>query len=261
MIAPTRQVKTRVMDHRPNPAFLDDITGALDWWRDAGVDCDFHDEPTEWLAPPEIEGDRPIERRPPPVVAEVDAAPPPARLDPAALPGDLAAFQTWWMHEPLLGQGDLTGRIAPQGPAGAKLMILVEEPEAEDREALLAGPQGRLLDAILTAFGTSREEVYLASALPRHTPGPDWAALRQHGLGQVLAHHVALVGPERLLVLGGNVLSLIGHELPQRPAVLRSFNHEGSSIPLLASWALPALLGQPRAKPVLWKAWLEWTAA
>jgi DNA polymerase len=260
LIAPARQVKTRAMDHRPNPAFLDDITGALDWWRDAGVDCDFHDDPTEWLAPPEIAGERPVERRAPPPVLD-DAPPPPPRLDPTSLPTDLAAFQSWWLSEPLLGAGDAAGRVAPQGPAGAALMILVEEPEAEDRDDLLAGPQGRLLDAILAAFGTRREDVYLASALPRHTPGPDWAALRERGLGQALAHHVALAAPQRLFVLGGNVLSLIGHELPQRPAVLRNFNHEGRSIPLLASWALPALLGQPRAKPVLWKAWLEWTAA
>jgi len=247
------------MDQSPNPAFLADITGALDWWRDAGVDLDFADEPTSWLAPPEIEGEPPAERRPP--VAEAEAAPPPARLDPASLPADLAAFSQWWLSEPLLCGGDRASRIAPQGPAGARLMIVVEEPEAEDRDALLSGPQGKLLDAILSAFGTRRDDVYLASALCRHTPGADWAALQARGLGQVLAHHVKLAAPERLFVLGGNVLSLIGHESPQRPAVLRSFNHEGGSIPLLASWALPALLGQPRAKPALWKAWLDWTAA
>ncbi|KMS59757.1 hypothetical protein V474_11215 [Novosphingobium barchaimii LL02] len=252
------------MDQPSNPAFLDDITGALDWWRDAGVDLDFVDEPTAWLAPPEPD-DRanPIaERRPVRApAADVEAAPPPARLDPASLPAQLAAFAPWWLSEPLLCGGELSTRIAPQGPAGPDLMIVVEEPEAQDREALLSGPQGKLLDAMLSAFGTRREDIYLASALPRHTPGPDWPALQERGLGQVLAHHVSLVAPKRLIVLGGNALSLIGHESPQGPAVLRSFNHEGASIPLLASWALTALLGQPRAKPVLWKAWLEWTAA
>lgn len=251
------------MEHRPNPEFLHDITGALDWWRDAGVDCDFLDEPTEWLAEPAMDGEgRPTERRPAhkPVV-DIDAAPPAPRLDPAALPADLAAFSSWWQSEPLLDDGPPGARVAPQGQAGAKLMVVVEEPEAGDRESLLSGPQGRLLDAILAAFGTRREDVYLASALPRHTPGADWGSLATRGLGQVLAHHIHLVGPERLFVLGGNVLPLVGNELPQRPAVLRSFNHEGVTIPLLASWALPALLGQPRAKPVLWRAWLEWTAA
>ncbi|MEJ2457793.1 MAG: hypothetical protein P8Y58_06415, partial [Novosphingobium sp.] len=167
----------------------------------------------------------------------------------------------WWLGEPLLDGGATAGRIAPQGTAGAGLMIVVEEPEAEDREALLTGPQGKLLDAMLSAFGTRREDVYLASVLPRHTPAPDWTALHRFGIGQVLAHHVALAAPKRLLVFGGSILPLIGHESPQRPAVLREFHQEGRMIPMLAAWGLPALMRQPRAKPVLWRAWLEWTAA
>ena len=42
----------------------------------------------------------------------------------------------------------------------------------------------------------------VASALPRHAPHPDWAALARDGLGDVLAHHVTLAAPQRLLVLG-----------------------------------------------------------
>lgn len=249
------------MDQRPNPEFLDDITGALDWWRDAGVDCDFLDEPVEWLAPPEPERGAATERRRPEPKPDPDAAPPPAKLDPAGLPADLAAFTPWWLAEPLLCEGGPAARVAPQGKTGAELMIVVEEPEAEDGEILLSGIHGRLLDAMLSAFGTKREDVYLASALPRHTPGVNWTAMGERGIGQVLAHHVGLVRPKRLFVLGGNVLPLIGHESPHRPAMLRTFDHEGCSIPLLAAWALPALLAQPRAKPVLWKAWLDWTTA
>ncbi|WP_177198407.1 uracil-DNA glycosylase family protein [Novosphingobium sp. CF614] len=255
------------MDHRPNPEFLDDIAGALDWWRDAGVDCDFLDQPREWLTSPELardprQGPRGAAERP--AARAAQTAPESifaSGLDPGSFPADLAAFAPWWLSEPMLDDGATGGRIAPCGPAGAKLMILVEEPEAADRDALLTGPQGRLLDAMLAAFGTGRDAVYLASALPRHTPAADWSALEQRGIGRVLAHHVALAAPERLLVLGGNILPLLGHESPQRPAVLRQFNQEGRTIPMLASWGLPALLAQPRAKPVLWKAWLEWTAA
>lgn len=249
------------MDHPANTDFLAEITNALDWWREAGVDCDFQDEPRDWLAPPEPPpaARAGAEARAKPPLGEV--APPPARLDPASLPGELAAFRGWWLEEPLLAGGDTSGRIAPQGVAGAPLMVVVEEPEAEDREFLLGGPHGRLLDAMLAAFGLRREQAYLASALPRHTPAPDWTALGEQGLGQVLAHHVALAAPERLLVLGGNILPLLGHELPQRPAVLLQFNQQGRTIPLLASRGLPALMNQPRAKQVLWQSWLEWTTA
>ena len=258
------------MDQPANRDFAAALAGALDWWRDAGVDCDFLDEPQDWLAANESLGasagesaQRPGERaagknaRP----AGPAAPPPPAeRIDPAALPTELAAFTRWWLDAPLIEDGRTGGRLAARGPAGAALMVLVEEPEAEDRDALLSGPQGRLLDSMLAAFGIGREAVYLASALPRHTPGADWGALAERGLGQILARHVALAAPERLLVLGGNILPLIGHELPQRAAALREFNQEGRSIPMLASWGLPALLAQPRARPALWKAWLEWTA-
>ncbi|MFD1959794.1 hypothetical protein ACFSHP_13575 [Novosphingobium panipatense] len=48
-------------------------------------------------------------------------------------------------------------------------MVVVEEPEAQDIDTLLSGSHGKLLDAILSAFGTDRHNVYLASALPRHT--------------------------------------------------------------------------------------------
>lgn len=245
------------MDHPANPDFLADIAGALDWWREAGVDCDFLDEPREWLAPPAPDAPaRPTVQKP------VESAPPQsARLDPASLPRDLAAFRPWWLAEPMLDEGGVGGRVAPRGTASAKLMVVVEEPEAEDGETLLSGPQGRLLDAMLAVFGLTRDEIYLASALPRHTPAPDWGAVADRGIGHVLAHHVNLVTPERLFVLGGNILPLLGHELPQRPAVLRQLTQEGRSIPMLASWGLPALMRQPRAKPVLWKAWLEWTAA
>lgn len=250
------------MQEPANRQLLDEITGALDWWREAGVDFDYLDEPREWLSPPEDDaGGGRRERRPPPPPPPAEVRPPEPRIDPAALPCDLAAFRQWWMHEPLLDAGSTAGRVAPQGMPGAAMMVVVEMPEAQDRDSLLCGQHGALLDAILSAHGTNREEVYLASALPRAMPAPDWAVLDKAGIGQVLAHHIALAAPQRLIVLGGNVLPLIGHESPQRPAVLRTFNHEGLTIPLLASWGLDALLHTPRAKPVLWRTWLEWSAA
>ena len=34
---------------------LESLEGALDWWREAGVDADFSDEPSGWLLEPESE--------------------------------------------------------------------------------------------------------------------------------------------------------------------------------------------------------------
>ena len=248
------------MDQAADPDFLADFTAALDWWREAGVDCDFFDQPRTWLSRSETQ----TEEHPAPARRasreQEETAAPLARIDRASLPQDLAAFASWWLDEPLLDDGGLGERIPPCGLAGAKLMIVIEEPEPQDREKLLTGPQGRLLDAMLSAAGIGRDGVYLASALPRHTPAANWSALAERGIGQILAHHVSLVAPERLIVFGGNTLSLLGHESPQRAAVPSQHNQEGQAVPMLACWGLLALLKQPRAKLAWWKAWLEWTA-
>ncbi|MBW8755706.1 MAG: hypothetical protein JF595_16475, partial [Sphingomonadales bacterium] len=39
------------MEDRAKAGFTEEIAAAFDWWRDAGVDCDYGDEPTQWLAP------------------------------------------------------------------------------------------------------------------------------------------------------------------------------------------------------------------
>jgi Uracil-DNA glycosylase len=249
------------MDHAANPDFLTDITDALDWWRRAGVDFDFVDEPQSWLAVQEeaLDAKRRFESSQPARV-QVSQPEPAHRIDLDALPTNLEDFRRWWLSEAMLDGGNTRGRVPPRGSGGARLMVIVDEPEAGDQETLLSGPQGRFIDAMLPALGVTREDIYVASAIPRHTPAADWSAATQLGIGEILAHHIALVQPERLFIPSGNILPLIGHESPQAPAALRRFNQEEASIPMLAAWGLSSLV-QPQAKKTLWRAWLEWTAA
>lgn len=243
-----------------SPSIGEAISAAFGWWRDAGVDHDFLDEPRTWITPeappPDPRGAvaRPV---PPPQ----PAAPPPPKIggDKADHPQDLGSFHTWWLTEPSLDAGMVMNRVPPRGVAGADLMVIVPEPEADDAEVLLSGPQGRLVDAMLRAMGIAPEGAYLASALPRHTPLPDWGALAGGGLGAVMCHHIALVAPQRILVLGGNILPLFGNDLPKSDQPSRHFNHEGHSIPLLAAPDPAQMLGRPRSKARLWRDWLEWT--
>lgn len=239
-----------------------DIADALAWWREAGVDHAYTDEPARWLAPVEEVAVTAAPERAPPRRAAAPAPPEQARIggDPAHWPTDLAAFQAWWMAEPSLVEGSILGRVPPRGNAGARLMILVEQPESEDREHLLAGPQGRLLAQMLAAMGIPEAETYLASALPRPDPLPDWPALAATGLGALIRHHAQLAVPERLLVLGSNILPLLGHDLAQSAQTLPPLNHEGRTIPLLGERGLPNL-ARPRAKAGFWQRWLDWTAA
>jgi len=248
------------MDNHAAPTLADQLAAAQDWWRVAGVDCNFSDEAQSWLTEPET----PAGERPRPVPQQQAPAPPPEPViriggEIAALPQSLAAFRTFWLEEPSLDAGGSTPRIAPRGPAGAPLMVLVPEPEAKDCETLLSGPQGQLLGAMLAAMGIAGEDCYVASALPRHTPLADWAALQRGGLGDVLQRHIALAAPARLLVFGASILPLLGHDPAQDPQSLREFHQESGSIPLLAARNLAVLSERPGERARFWRRWLDWT--
>jgi DNA polymerase len=240
------------------------MTATLDWWRAAGVDCAFSDDPQAWLAEPEPEpGARPVPQR-----RNVEPAAPPARPatpriggDPAAWPKDIDEFARWWLTEPSLDPAPPARRVPPMGKAGAELMVLVPVPEEGDEAVLLSGRAGQLLDSMLAAMGLSRDRIYLAAALPSRVPAPDWAALGDSGMREVLAHHVALAAPQRLLVLGRSVVSaLLSHDPAKNTDNLRSFNHESLTVPVGAGMDLEALLARPALKAGVWKLWLEWTS-
>ena len=237
-----------------------DIAGAMDWWRDAGVDCDFADETVQWVKEPEdpaaVVAAQIAARMKP--VAPAEKPKPKLGGEKAEWPTDLAAFQQWWRDEPTLA--DTTRRIPPRGAAGAAVMIVVEQPEAADDESLLSGPQGKLLAGMLAAMGIDEGETYFASVLPRHFPLPDWDSLRQAGIDEILAHHVALVAPQRIIAFGGTIPSLLGNDPTQSPQPLQSFNHEGRTFPALFDRSLDALQ-RGKAKSAFWRRWLEWTGA
>ena len=252
-----------MMDASRQTSISDNITAAMDWWRDAGVDSDFCDEPLRWLA----------ENGP---ISQIDKPEPGSAITPQMVPEapiaaiiggprdgwpqELAGFAPWWLSEPSLDHGQTSGRVAPRGGAGAELMVLVAEPESDDGEILLSGQHGALLDAILAALGIAADAAYVASALPRHTPMADWPALQASGLGEVLLHHIALAAPRRLIIFGGNVLSLLGNDLAKNTEFLPGINHVSPNIPLMSAMELASLIAKPRIKARLWQRLLEWTA-
>lgn len=235
------------------------IDAALDWWRGAGVDCDFADEPQNWLAAATAPAaaDRPAPQR----KAETPADAPSAQLggDRAAWPSNLADFAPWWMSEPSLALANLR-RVPPAGPANPALMVLVAMPEEQDEDRLLSGRSGKLLDAFLAAAGLDRSNTYVASALPARVAMPDWAKLAETGLADVVARHIALVAPQRLVIFGiSDVSALVGHALPQKAAGLRAFNHEQGNVLAIDTFDLETLALKPAFKSGLWDRWLEWT--
>lgn len=247
------------MDRHSDHTLGETFAAALDWWREAGVDSDFADEPRNWLVRPEPKE----EAAPAPAapVAKQSEAPPVAPIggDSSAWPGTLPEFAKWWCTDASLETPGTGLRVAPRGVAGADLMVLVPHPEEGDRERLFSGKQGELVANMLKAMGIGEDRAYLASALPRHAAHPDWHALAERQLGAVLRHHIALAAPKRLLVLGRKMLPLFGHDPAQASPIAGQLALEGIEVPVLAAVGPETLLDEPRFRKTLWQAWLEWT--
>jgi DNA polymerase len=268
---------------RANLGLGEQVSAAFDWWREAGVDCDFVDAPANWLASDQTaRGDTPHQHAPieesaspraggdlrqsetyreaargPRPRGDAGAATIPP-LDLSAMPPSLDAFVQWWLAEPTLDAARTSGRVPPRGPVKAELMVLVAHPEREDETRLLSGPQGRLLDGMLAAMGLAPEEAYVASVLPRHTPHADWASIASAGFGQITAQHIEIGAPRRLIAFGGNILPLLGHYPANNPGDLPNFNHDRASVPILKARELGVLLERPRWKAGFWHDWLSW---
>lgn len=239
------------------------IAAAFDWWREAGVDLDFADAARDWLEAPAPAATALPEASTP---QSPGSPPPPAPVielpkiggEPATWPNALDQFAEWWLSEPSLDSGQVAGRVAPRGKAGAAIMVLVDHPEAEDSQILLSGPQGRLIESILGALGITPDEAYFAALLPRHMPLPDWPALEASGLGDLARHHLALAAPRRVISFGPHVSSLLGHDPAKSAEPFRQFYHVGANIPALAAPGLTTLMARPRGKAGLWRSLLEW---
>ncbi|WP_379546567.1 hypothetical protein ACFCW2_11620 [Qipengyuania sp. DSG2-2] len=271
-------VPTETPTHAPDAKR--EIEAALDWWRQAGLTADFQDEHSVWLdaetAKPVTDVTEPsaqqpvIRKKTPPPVKPVGgeritvAKAVPMAGSPEEWPTELAAFQDWWAGKKDdgsdgEGSGPTPHRIPARGTAGANHLFLVPQPEAEDRERLLDGPRGAMLVAMQRAMGLGETDCYIASALPTHALQPDWDELVASGHGAIVRHHLGLAAPERIIVFGRRILPLVAHEPAQDAANLRSFNHEGRSVPLLAAPELGSLLRSASQRKRFWQQWLEWT--
>lgn len=253
-----------------------EIDAALSYWAALGVDCSFHDDARAWLA------ERPAPDQPDGLKSSATASvshahpastrqmSPGAKNDldeakPKSLWGDsppqsLSEFHRWWMECPTLGERSLYPRIAPRGGSGAKLMVIIPDPEAEDQSQLLSGPQGKLLAQILSAMGLRENEYYLASALPCHTPRADLSAMAQGGLGVVLAHHIALAMPQRVVMFGQGLKTFLNTNAENTNDALREINHRQVSTQLFVTETLGSMLDMPRLKARFWRRWMEWSA-
>jgi len=216
------------------------LASALEWWRDAGVETLQEDEARDWLARP----------------AAVQAAPAAVTSpQPEILPDTLAAFTAWRTGETVPEAGWLTPRIAPSGPVNAPLVVLTDMPESDDQSEILGdSPAGKLFSRMLTAAGVARDSVHFVSlAVARPLAGripPDQEAR----LIEIARHHLKLLQPAKLLILGQTASRAIAETNDGPPANgLVDVNHFGAHTQAVASLHPRFLLDRPAAKSEAWK--------
>jgi uracil-DNA glycosylase family 4 len=217
---------------------------ALDWWHDAGVDTLVDDGPRDWLAPSA------------PVVAAPIAGPAGtiAVVPPTEMPVLLADFLNW-RAGPAVPEASWGGvAFAATGPVNAELMVLVDCPERDDGETLLSGPAGRLFDRMLAAIGLAREAIHLTSVCAKRPTAGRVHQEVEAQLAAIAQHHVGLVGPKRLLVLGNAASrAILGTDLSNARGRLHTFNHKTGKTGTVASFHPRFLLEKPAAKAEAWR--------
>lgn len=213
----------------------------LSWWQEMGVDTLIDERPVPWL-------DRGQAKTP---VADAPVAPAEIRM-----PGTLAALTRWLMDSPDVPEaGPSARRIAVSGNPQAALMIMIDMPELGDADAghLLSGEAGDLFDRMLVALGLDRQSTYLVALCPGRVPTGLLPPSSHARLGEIARHHIGLVAPKQLWLMGSAVSrAILGIELAQARGILHKFNHESGSVGVVVSFSPRFLLQSPRRKADAW---------
>jgi DNA polymerase len=210
---------------------------ALDWWTEAGVDTLVDDEPRDWLA------------HTPPVAPVVEAA-----ASAPSLPIDPAAFRRWLLIDPSV-PGAAQTRIDCTGDAADGTVVVVDMPEAADRETgiLLSGEAGALFDRMLAAMKLERAAIYLVPFAPARPASGRIGAADGNALAALLRHHLGLIAPRRLLLLGdAPIRALTGLPLAQARGEARTIQINNADVPAIASFHPRFVLERPDYRKAAW---------
>lgn len=220
----------------------DDAARLLGWWLEAGVDTLISEEPRQWLKAPQ----RSIRAEP---IALAELAPP----SPSELPSNFNAFRSYLENStglPLDRAG--ARRVLPHGVPGAKIMLLSGLPEREDAShgRPIGGEAWTLMTRMLAAIGLGPDDAYSASLACFHLPAGRLGDEERERCGAIARHHVALVKPDRLLLLGEAASrALLGQSLPQA----RERVHRIEGVRAVASFHPRFLLQRPADKVLAWR--------
>jgi len=223
-----------------NQIFEADLyASALEWWRDVGVDILVDGNPRDWLAAPVVQ---------PAVVAQPTSD--------AALPGTLEAFLAWRTGPDAPDAGWGGDPVLASGPLDAEFMVLLDQPDRDDcaEGRLLSGASGRLFDRMLAAVGLSRDAVYVAAVCIRRSATGRPARGSEAKLADAALHHLSLVRPRRLLLLGDAASrAVLASDASAARGILHGVDHKGGRSDAVASFHPRLLLTRPAAKAEAWR--------
>ena len=215
---------------------------ALDWWAEAGVDTLADDLPRNWLSAA-------------PAPDRVDAAPVlPTPATSVTLPDTLAAFRAFLLSDAQI-PGPANARIDALGDPASGVVMVVDMPEAEDRASgsLLSGEVGALFDRMLGAIKLDRSQLYLIPFSPARPTTGRLSEADVKKLKPFLLHHLALVAPQKLLLLGDAPVQAL---LRQPAAKARDAEHAvpiGASTVTTVATIHPRLVAMKREwRPLVW---------
>ena len=213
---------------------------ALAWWHEAGVDSLVDETPRDWLA-----------------VATPVAVPPSIAASDA--PPTVMADYLGWRHGTAAPEARWPGSWIPaSGPATAALMVLVDCPDRDDGDVLLSGAAGRLFERMLAAIGLTRDAVHLAALCAKRPVAGRLPAETGDRLAELALHHVGLVAPQRLLVMGNAASrAILATDVAAARGRLHALNHKGGTSPdrntdVVATYHPRFLLEKPVAKAGAW---------
>ena len=250
------------MTHAEHTPFDREIAAVTEWWRHAGVDTCFENEPVGWLTEKQAKENS---RSGQTSIAQSSQE---TQTMPAQMlgggkdnwPSQLEEFRSWFASD-ITRDLSLRDGIAPFGKAGANLMIVTVQPESADGSQILSNDPGMYFRGILAASAIAEDDIYFASVLPAAMPQPDWNDLNARGIGEIIRHHISIVRPKRIVALGSSILPLLGNNPAQGPAEIRQFEQDSHSTPLFAAWQINRLRERSAARKRFWKLWLDWIAS
>lgn len=216
----------------------------LGWWTLAGVDSPVGGMPVNWMRP------RQAVPRSNPVPSSS-----------TGFPDSLQAFHDFLAHADHLPEASWPGvRVMPCGPHKPRIMILAHAPDqgANTTGAPFDGPGMALLRRMLGSVGLDLADCYIASLSVLALPGGMADGAIVYPLVERMRHHIGLVEPTSLLILGDQASRAMaptggGDVAKNLPFV----NHSRGIVPAAAIAHPRLLLGQAMAKAGAWQALRE----